>query len=64
MIVLIIIGAIEEYGSQLGQLINDKNFGVVTSALGLLQEMAIHNPDSIKGGSRNKPSVQTSTRTA
>ena len=49
IIVLIIIGAIEEYGSQLGQLINDKNLGVVTSALGLLQEMAIHNPDPIKG---------------
>ena len=33
----------------MGQLINDKNLGVVTSALGLLQEMAIHNPDPIKG---------------
>ena len=44
-----VIGAIEEYGSQLGQLINDKNLGVVTSALGLLQEMAIHNPVPING---------------
>ena len=44
-----IIGSIEENGPQLGQLINDKNLGVVTSALGLLQEMAIHNPTPIQG---------------
>ena len=43
------VGSIEEHGAQLGQLINDKNLGVVTSALGLLQEMAIHNPSPIQG---------------
>ena len=46
---LLAVGSIDENGAQLGQLINDKNLGVVTSALGLLQEMAIHNPTPIQG---------------